>query len=252
MFSIVGPGWDISNLEAVIFDKDGTLVDIHLYWGEIVKRRSAAAIGHYHLDHTLLPGLCLAMGFSLTDNRVLPQGPVGLASREEVVQCLRDCLAGLGVATSTESVAAIFAHVHDAFLPDIDRYLNPISGTAIFLSSLQQIGAKMAIVTSDTQINTRKTLERFEINNYFAAIVGRDTIPEPKISGMPAKKAMELLGGYCETTVCIGDAPMDILMARASGCCGAIGIATGQTPIDELRKYTPYVAASMRDLSIRL
>lgn len=248
LFSISGPGWSIQNLEAVIFDKDGTIVDVHLYWGEIVRRRAKAVIAHYHLADALFPQLCGSMGLSVTDNRLLPQGPVGLASRDEVMQALRACLDGLGVATSVETMTSLFIEVHEAFLPNMDRYLQLIPGTKEFFVSLQQVGTKMAIVTSDTVVNTRHTLEKLEIGDFFEVVMGRDTTPEPKVSGVPALKALKELGCRADATVCVGDAPMDVLMARQSGCRGAIGVATGQTPAEELFKCTPYVARSMGEL----
>jgi phosphoglycolate phosphatase len=249
MFSISGPGWLIQNLEAVIFDKDGTIADIHLYWGEIVRRRAAAVITHYEMPDTTLPQLCAAMGLSLPEQRLLPQGPVGLASREEVAKAVCACLSGLGVTASAETMAALFIQVHEAFLPDIDRYLQLIPGVAEFCASLQQTGAKMAVVTSDTVVNTRQTLNKLGIPAYFEVIVGRDTTPEPKLSGLPARKALKEMGCRGQATVCVGDAPMDLLMAQRSGCRAGIGIATGQIQPDELRKYTPYVAPSMSNLS---
>ena len=248
MFTISGPGWSIENLEAVIFDKDGTIVDVHPYWAEIIRRRANAVIAHYHLAESVFPQLCTAMGLSLTENRLLPEGPVGLASREEVIEALHRCLTGLGVNPTTEILTALFAKVHEAFLPDIDGYLRLIPGTEQFFTALRQAGARMAVVTSDTAVNTRHAMNKLGINACFDVIVGRDTTPEPKISGVPARWALEALGRSPDRTVCIGDAPMDFRMAASSGCRAGVGVATGQTPADQLRKHTPYVAASMADL----
>jgi phosphoglycolate phosphatase-like HAD superfamily hydrolase len=252
MFSISGPGWVIQNLEAVIFDKDGTIADIHPYWGEIIRRRAQAVIAHYQLSDSLFTPLCASMGLSLPDNRLLPEGPVGLASRDEVMQALRNCLAALGVTTSADTMAALFTQVHEAFLPEMDRYLQLIPGTTEFFAGLRRAGAKMAVVTSDTEVHTRQVLAKLGVGGYFGVIVGRDTTPEPKVSGVPARRALNELGGRADRTVCVGDAPMDFVMAKQSGCLAGIGVATGQVQADELNKYTPYVARSMNDLKAKI
>jgi hypothetical protein len=99
MFAISGPGWVIHSLEAVIFDKDGTISDIQLDWGGIIRRRAGAVATHYRLSEHTFPQLCAAMGRSLTEQRLVPQGPVGLASRGEVAKALCGCRVGIGVAT---------------------------------------------------------------------------------------------------------------------------------------------------------
>jgi phosphoglycolate phosphatase len=248
MFSVYGPAWEIRGLEAVIFDKDGTIVDLHPYWGEIIRRRANAVVAHYKLPPEWFAHLCASMGLSLETNRLLPQGPVGLASRDEVVEAVRSCLSRSGIPVSTETITSLFVQVHEAFLPDLERYLELIPGTADFFASLQRAGAQMAIVTSDTVVNTRQILKHLGIGAYFEVIIGRDTTPEPKTSGVPALKAIKALGCRSEATVCVGDAPMDLLMANASGCQAGIGVATGQVPADELRRYTPYVTLSLQEL----
>ncbi|MEI6564640.1 MAG: HAD family hydrolase [bacterium] len=250
MFSIAGSGWIIPNLESVIFDKDGTIVDVHLYWGEIIRRRSLAAIAHYRLPPDSFPRLCGSMGLSLADNRLLPQGPVGLTSRDEVIQALCHCLDGLGVVNSGEAVGDLFTQVHEAFLPDIDRYLQLIPGVFECISAMRQAGAKLAVVTSDTAVNTCETLKKLGLSSCFDVIMGRDMTPEPKISGVPARKALKMMGQSAERTVCLGDAPMDFLMAEKSGCRAGIGVATGQTPIAELSRHTAYTVLSMQDLIV--
>jgi phosphoglycolate phosphatase-like HAD superfamily hydrolase len=251
MFSISGPGWVVEGIEVVIFDKDGTIADIHPYWGEIIRRRARAVMAHYQLADSLFPQLCRAMGLSLAENRLLPEGPVGLASREEVMQALRGCLNDLGVQSSAEVMAALFTQVHEAFSSGMDRYLQLIPGTQEFFAGLQRAGARLAVVTSDTAVNTRQALDKLGVGGYFSVIVGRDTTPEPKVSGVPARRALEELGGRCERTVCVGDALMDFVMAKQSGCRAGIGVATGQTQASELRKHTPYVALSMNDLTAK-
>ena len=248
MFSISGTSWVIQDLEAVIFDKDGTIADIHLYWGEIVRRRARAVIAHWQLAESLFPQICGAMGLSLAENRLLPQGPVGLASRDEIIQILCGHLVGCGVSPSTKTMAGLFNQVHEAFLPHIEDYLRIIPGVVTFVASLRQAGARLAVVTSDTAINARHSLEKFGISACFDVIVGRDTIPEPKTSGVPALKALKEMGRSSDKTVCVGDAPMDFLMAKASSCRAGIAVATGQTPISRLLQLTPYTADSMGEL----
>jgi phosphoglycolate phosphatase len=242
--------WVIDRVEAVIFDKDGTLINHHLYWGEIIRRRANMVINQYNLDETMFTNICSAMGLSLNDNRLLPDGPVGLVSREGVIKALCSCLSKESVEADEQSIDQLFIHVHDAFLTDIDKYIQLIPNVVGFIDELHNAGVKKAVVTSDTVQNTKETLIRLDIDKYFDVIIGKDSTSEIKISGVPALKALEFLYVQPGKAVCIGDAPMDLIMGKSSGCKAGIGVATGQVIAEILRQYTPYVIKSMLELEV--
>ena len=41
--------WEIKNIDTVLFDKDGTIQDLHIYWGQIIRMRSRALIKIFKL-----------------------------------------------------------------------------------------------------------------------------------------------------------------------------------------------------------
>jgi phosphoglycolate phosphatase len=248
--SIKTDDWSIDRVEAVIFDKDGTLINHHLYWGEIIRRRADMVIKQYKLDETMFTLICSAMGLSLNDDRLLPDGPVGLVSRDGVIRALCSCLSKEGVETDEQIIDQLFIHVHDAFLPDIDKYIQLIPSAVEFIYALHHAGVKKAVVTSDTVQNTKATLMKLDIDKYFDVIIGKDSTSEVKISGIPALKALEILHVQPAMAVCIGDAPMDLIMGKSSGCKAGIGVTTGQVIAEILNQYTPYVIKSMMELKV--
>ena len=108
----------------------------------------------------------------------------------------------------------------------------------------------MAVVTTDSIDNTRATLAKLGLNSYFSAVVGKESSRQPKETGEPALIALKELGILAEDAICIGDAPMDILMAHNSGCRACIGVATGQIPIEDLLIHTPYAVSSLSELRV--
>ena len=248
-FAIAGPGWEVTELTGVIFDKDGTLIDLHRYWGEVVRRRSQAVITEYRLRDSDLPQLCESMGFDVHSGRLLSRGPVGLASREEVVLALQAYLASVNVETEVEALAAVFNRVHQDFLKDVEGFIEPLAGVRPFLAALHALGARMAVVTSDTVGNTRRSLDATGLAQFFDTIIGHDSTPERKTSGVPAKLALDALGCEAASTVCVGDAPMDMTMAARSGCKACIGVATGQMSETDLLHLTPYTSPSFAALT---
>jgi phosphoglycolate phosphatase len=248
--SIRGPGWIIEGVSAALFDKDGTLVDLHCYWGEIIQRRARAVMARYGCDESRFAPICRAMGLSLDDGRIVAAGPVGLLSREEIIARLVVSLRDMGVAADEETVTRLFVEVHERFLPVVGDFVRPLPGAAGFAAALHEAGVATAVITSDTTANTEASLARLGVASSFDLVLGRDAYPAPKVSGLPARLALEALHVAPADAVCVGDAPMDAEMARQAGCRGTIAVATGQVPRTALQDLTPYHVASLAELQV--
>lgn len=250
MVSLSGNNWRLDGVRAVLFDKDGTLVDSHLYWGRIIERRARAIVRHFGLADESFAPLCYSMGLDHGSGRLRPEGPIALVSREEVIVVVRGELAVMGVDASEATLGQIFVHEHQAFLPELFNYVRMLPGVVELLVRLKEEGVKTAVVTTDTVPNTRETLAYLGVDHLFDEVVGKESTREPKTSGVPATLALQLLGLPAESAVCIGDAPMDLIMAQKSGLQAGIWVATGQIDGASLATLSPYGAAFLTELKI--
>lgn len=242
--------WKVSGIRGVLFDKDGTLIDSHVYWGRIINRRAKAIISLYALDPTELTGLAFAMGYDSQAGGLRPEGPIALVSREEVIAVVERYLVERGITTSAKELSALFSREHEAFLPEVPEYLRLLPGVPSILYDLKQNGARIAVVTTDTISNTQTMLEHFQLSEYVDVVVGKESTSEPKITGAPAIEAVRQLKLAVEDVVSVGDAPMDLIMAEKSGLKAGIGVASGQLGLDVLGEYSPYLAHSLTELLI--
>jgi phosphoglycolate phosphatase len=247
--SISANGWKLDGVSAILFDKDGTFVDSHQYWGKIIFHRSKAICEAFHLDTSYIENLEVVMGFSRSLGRLLSTGPIALVSRDEVIEFVTQYLLTQNVKASKLQVSEIFEHVHHE-MEKIDDHIKLIPEALPLFKSLKERGIKLAVVTTDAIKNTEMTLELLGLRSYFSAIVGRESCQEPKASGVPATIALSKLGISSQKSICVGDAPMDMQMALKSGCQACIGVATGQVSEYDLRKVTPYVVGNLSQLSI--
>jgi len=250
MVDIRSNNWTIDNVSAVLFDKDGTFIDSHCYWGAIIVSRSLAIRDMLGLDESSLEGLERSMGFCRRTRRLLPAGPIALVSREEVIAHVIQHLASQNVKVAFEDLAKLFVEVHKEMLHRTDGYVRPILEAKPFFDLLQSKGVPMAVVTTDSVVNTRAVLAKLGLAGYFSAVVGKESSKKAKETGEPALIALHALRVVASGAICIGDAPMDVLMAQNSGCRGCIGVATGQVTSDELLRHTPYVVSSLSQLSV--
>lgn len=247
--SISANGWRLDRVSAVLFDKDGTFVDSHQYWGRIILHRSQAICEAFHLDFSYIEKLEVVMGFSRKLQCLLPNGPIALVSRDEVIDCVTQYLLEQKVGVSKHQIEKIFEGVHHE-MEKIDEHIQLIPDALPLFKDLHERGIKLAVVTTDAIKNTEMTLDKLGLQEYFSAIVGRESCKEPKVSGVPATIALSKLGISAKESICIGDAPMDMRMALNSGCRASIGVATGQVSESDLSEVTPYVVGRLSQLLV--
>jgi phosphoglycolate phosphatase len=250
MISLSSVSWKIEQVEAVLFDKDGTLIDSHLYWGRIIEKRSQALIKLFKLRDAMYSPLCKKMGFSLEKKMLLPEGPIALVSREEVIEILADFLVKQGVSSSFSEIDKLFIDVHSDFLKEINSYIRILPGVEDFLKKIKDTKVKTAVVTTDSIKNTREIIKFLNLDKYFDLLLGKEATPLPKVSGAPALIALEQLGVNPAVAIAIGDTSMDITMAKQARLKAAVAIALGQVPLEELKKETPYAVDNYSELSV--
>ena len=87
----------IKNVGLVIFDKDGTLMDLYHYWSNMVDYRVEFARKRLGFDLKQKPEIMLAMGVDLANKRLRSDGPVGIKKREIVMAAMEDALLAIGL-----------------------------------------------------------------------------------------------------------------------------------------------------------
>ncbi len=231
----------IPSVDLVIFDKDGTLIDVHQYWVEMSFLRAETIARHFHLDETDVRNLASAMGVDTATGRIKESGPVGLKKREIVMQAAIDYLQARGHRDSTADCTAAFEEVDRLSLTMFDKLIKEIPGTEKLLRELHENGCKIAIATSDRTPRAKLAMEHLDFLKYIDIIVGADAIVSPKPDPETVTVILEKLWCSHGNTVVVGDTDVDMDLGVRSGVKACIGVFSGTTSKEELMKKTPYV-----------
>jgi HAD superfamily hydrolase (TIGR01549 family) len=250
MISFKSKSWQIDNIETVLFDKDGTFIDLHYFWGKMTELRALEVIKRFGLSDETFDKLCLCLGYDVSTCKMLSDGITALYSRSKIIEIFRGNLVEFGVNTTEVELAEIFDYVSEIFYQDMVKYTKPIESAIEFIKFLYQKGVKLGVVTSDSVVSTKLTLENFGWTDLFGVVVGRESSSETKESGALTKIALDTLGANPDTTVMIGDAPMDYISAKNAGIENSILVATGQICAEELKQTSKFVLNDLSELEI--
>ncbi len=250
MVKLCSDNWILDKIDTVLFDKDGTFLNSDIYWGKLVELRTFALIKEFDLNPHLFFELCYQMGYDIKTKKLTPNGPVGVLSREGVINSTIESLKKMSVNTDFGTIDRIFVKVHDNFLDNLKNFVEIIEGAKDCFDKLKNKNVKLAVVTSDTHKNTKEILKYLHLTQYFDLIIGKDDCKFEKKTGKPALLALEKLGTCANNTISVGDAPMDYDMAKNANLKGCILVTTGQVSKNELSKYTHCVVENLSEVTI--
>lgn len=248
MIKLISENWEINNIDTVLFDKDGTFIDLHYFWGKMTEMRASAVIKEFNLNKNSFEKLCSFLGYDIYSKKMEPDGITALYSRVKIIEIFRGKLEELGIDVSVEKITEIFDSVSQEFYKNINEYTRPIEDAIIFIKELRQMDVKIGIVTSDSVESTKLTVKKFNWEDLFDVIIGRESSKDTKESGIPTKMALNSLDANPDTTIMIGDAPMDSISAKNAGIEKTILVTTGQIGFDKLNEHSPFVLNSLKDI----
>lgn len=74
MIKLKTSDWQISDIDTIIFDKDGTFIDLHYFWGKMTELRVLEIIKQYNLNKDVFQKFCLELGYDPTSGKCCQTG----------------------------------------------------------------------------------------------------------------------------------------------------------------------------------
>jgi phosphoglycolate phosphatase len=257
----------VRDIDVVVLDKDGTLIDFDKAWGGRLARGIAAVThaatggranavisGQAHATRggqALSDALYRTLGGDAANGAIMPDGPYVSAS-----------IADTGVMAATVLYQAgvdwhgALAIVEQALLPILRAPPEPseiagVGDVRAKLSALKAAGLGIAVATNDERLATLGCLDLLGITGLLDGIVCAGD------AGLAAKPAPDgllhiarTLGVPVRRLAMVGDSIGDMLTGRAAGVGLTVGVLSGPATAAQLRPHADALAADIHALSV--
>jgi len=190
------------------------------------------------------------MGIDLENERLKPQGPVGLLPREVVQKAAEDYLSKQQCENVYDVCFKVFQEVDEFSLSLLDKFIKPLDGAIDLLRQIKSKNGKTAIATTDKTQRAQFAVNFLNIDGLIDIVVGADKVENSKPAPDMLQLVIKALDISQKNSVMVGDAKTDVNMGIKSGFKASIGVCTGLTSQAELLKITPYVVQSIANIKI--
>ena len=229
----------LTAVEAIVFDKDGTLINLHTRWAPWIAGvcHSVAAA----CDDSEARGL-LEAALGVSGNHLVADSPAAVMTGGEIHQIAVDLMAERG-----HDRDAIASTVTTAFGASPVGDLVPLGNVAAVMTELNGRGIKLGIATSDDRANTRSELAQMGIAGLIEAIRCGDDPgpikPDPRVLFLLAEE----LEVEPSRMIFVGDSLHDMGTAAAAAV-RFVGVRGGSSRPAELDVGSRYLIADIGGL----
>src|SRR4029077_14397278 len=224
-------------IRAILFDKDGTLVDFQRTWGPATQ--------------PVLPRLCNenvptfdppcpVSLYDPAERQLMPGSPVVIETTYGYGKLWAEVL---GVPLSREFVD----HVDQMFFQTTLDHLAAIGDVKALLTGLATRGLRLGLMTNDADLNTRAQLRQLGLDRLLEFVAAYDSGHGHKPDPDPVLAFAAFAQGAPAQVAVVGDTEHDLVAARAAGAL-AVGVLSGPVPRERLEPHADVLLPSIAAL----
>jgi len=228
-------------LRAILFDKDGTLVDFAVTWNGATSLAIAELSGG---DEPLAIRLANVVHFDLPTASLLRSSPFIAGT---VVDLVPLWAAEVGVPADER----FYGRVRELFHRGALDFVMPIGDPVGVLTALKAQDYLLGIVTNDSEASARAQSEKLGMAGLFDAILGHDSGHGHKPAPDPILEFLRRFALQPGEVAMVGDTMHDLDSARAAGVL-SIGVASGYLSAEQLAPHADHVIGSIMELAVLL
>ncbi len=225
-------------IRAILFDKDGTLIDFEASWAAIARAMASEAAGGR--DDKAARLLDLA-GFDAAAGRFRADSVFAAGTNEQVVRLWHPL-------TPDEEIAPLVAHYDRLVAGLAAQAAVALPGIPQALEHLKARGLALAVATNDSTEGAERTVEALGIARFFSACYGYNAVENPKPAPDVVFAFAERLGVTPAEIAFVGDNRHDMVTGRDAGCGLVVGVLSGTGTRETLEPLAHAIIGSVAEL----
>ena len=225
-------------IRAVLFDKDGTLIDCDATWIPIYREVFMDMFG---TDAGGAEALMARAGYDRATNRLRAGSILAGGTTRQLV--------GVLWPDADEAAAAEKARrIDNDYIHLVAERLTPLMPLAPIMEELRAMGLKLGVATNDTHVSAKAHMTHAGVIGHFEEIIAADTVAVPKPSGNMVRKFAEITGLPPSAIAMVGDNHHDMEEARNGGAGLAIAVLSGNAAHEDIAHLADHTLASIAEL----
>ena len=225
-------------IRGVLFDKDGTLIEVNDTWVPIYRRMLS------DLFHTDTAGAELLMEKAGLDRATGKFRVNSVLASGTTRQLIAIWWPGLDAAGIEEKVRILD---HD-YAPMVKQSLKPLLDLEPIFTELRAMGLLLGVATNDSHVSARNHMTHIGVIEHFEDIIAADTVAVPKPSGNMIRRFADVTGLSPAEIAMVGDNSHDMEEARNGGAGLAVAVLSGNARAEHISHLADHTIASVAEL----
>ena len=225
-------------IRGVLFDKDGTLIDVNGTWVPIYRQMLCE---QFDINAAEADRMMAKVGYNPNTDGFDANSILAAGTTRQLIDYWWP---GLDEAGTLEKVRMIDVD----YAPLSKSLLRPLMPLVPLLEELREMGLRVGLATNDSHYSARNHLSHLGILELFDEVIAADTVSTPKPSGDMIRRFAGTAGLKPSEIAMVGDNAHDMEEARNGGAGLAIGVLTGNAGHDDIAHLADHTLRSIADL----
>lgn len=224
--------------KGVLFDKDGTLIEVNDTWVPIYRQ---FLMDQFRTDAAGADALMAKAGYDIEAGKFRANSILASGTTRQLIRVWWPGLDAAGI----EAKVRVLDH---DYAPLARAVLTPLFDLEPVFAELKAMGLELGVGTNDNHLSATNHMAHIGVIDHFAEIIAADTVEVPKPSGNMVRKFAEVTGLQTFDIVMVGDNAHDMDEARNGGAGLAVAVLSGNAAAGDIAHLADHVIPSVADL----
>jgi phosphoglycolate phosphatase len=225
-------------IRGVLFDKDGTLIDVNGTWVPIYRKMLCDEFG---IDVRQAEAMMRRVGYDPVTNGFIANSILASGTTRQLVETWWPDLDEVETQDKLRMIDVDYA-------PLSKSLLKPLMPLASLLGDLKSMMLKIGVATNDSHYSAMNHMSHLGVLEMFDDVIAADTVRVPKPSGDMIRKFAADHDLRPSEIAMVGDNAHDMEEARNGGAGLAIAVLSGNAGHDDIAHLADYTLTSIAEL----